>query len=107
MKVYEAVLETLLDSGVSRFAGMVGSSTAPYVAAIGASERARYVGVRHEQVAAAMMDATARLTSTPGCVLTHGASGALAASLGIAAAARDYTPLLLLSATQERRCPDS
>lgn len=107
MKVYEAVLETLLDSGVSRFAGMVGSSTAPYVAALGASDRARYVGVRHEQVAAAMMDATARLTATPGCVLTHGASGALAASLGIAAAARDYTPLLLLSATQERRAMEN
>ncbi len=45
---------------------------------------------------------TARLTGQPGCVIAHGGSGLLAASLGIASAALDATPMIVLSATQER-----
>ncbi|MFG1955464.1 thiamine pyrophosphate-binding protein [Micromonospora sp. NPDC048830] len=102
-KVYEHTIGRLVDSGVTTFAGMVGSTTAPYVARLGATPGARYIGVRHEQTAAALVDAAARLTGRAGCLLTHGASGALAASLGVAAAARDFTPMVWISATQERR----
>lgn len=102
MKVYEAVLDYLQSVGVRHFAGMVGSSSAPYVVSIAARDGLRFVPVRHEQVAAAIVDATARLDGKPGCVLVHGASGALAASLGIASAARDSIPMLVLSTTQER-----
>lgn len=102
MKVYEEVLAYLQRAGVRHFAGMVGSTTAPYVSTLAEASGVHYVPVRHEQVAAAIVDATARLTGRPGCLLTHGASGALAASLGAAAAAMDSTPMLWLSATQER-----
>lgn len=102
MKVYEAVLDYLQSVGVRHFAGMVGSTSAPYVVGVAARDNARYVPVRHEQVAAAIIDAVGRLDGKPGCLLVHGASGALAASLGIAAAARDSTPMLVLSTTQER-----
>ena len=102
MKVYEAVLEYLQSVGVRHFAGMVGSTSAPYVVSIAARDGLRFVPVRHEQVAAAIVDATARLDGRPGCLLVHGASGVLAASLGIASAARDSVPMLVLSATQER-----
>lgn len=102
MKVYEAVLDVLVRAGVRNFAGMVGSTTAPYVAGLDRIPEARYVPVRHEQVAGSIIDAAGRLTGVPGCVLVHGASGALAASLGIAAAARDFTPMVVLSCTQER-----
>ncbi|WGW11678.1 thiamine pyrophosphate-binding protein [Saxibacter everestensis] len=102
MKTYQAVLEYLESTGVRHFAGMVGSTSAPYVVGVAASSQARYIPVRHEQVAAAIIDATGRLDRKPGCLLVHGASGALAASLGIAAAARDSVPMLVLSATQER-----
>ena len=102
MKVYEEVLDYLKSAGVKHFAGMVGSTAAPYVVGVAADQDLRYIPVRHEQVAAAIIDATGRLDKKPGCLLVHGASGALAASLGIAAAARDSTPMLVLSATQER-----
>jgi len=101
-KVYEVVLDFLQGSGITLYAGMVGSTTAPYVSRLVDTEASRYVAVRHEQVAAAIVDASARLTGRPGCVLIHGASGALAASLGIATAAKDNTPMLVLNATQER-----
>lgn len=102
MQTYEAVLDYLYSAGVRHFAGMVGSTTAPYVVGLGRQSDARYIPVRHEQVAAAIVDATARLEGKPGCLLVHGASGALAASLGIAAAARDSVPMLVLNGTQER-----
>ncbi len=80
MKVYEAVLEQMIRSGVLYFAGMVGSTSAPYIAHLAQQSDVRYVAVRHEQVAAALVDATARLTGVPGCVIAHGGSGLLAAS---------------------------
>ena len=103
MKVYEAVLDQLIGGGVRHFAGMVGSTSAPYVGTLAQRNDVRYIGIRHEQVAASMMDATARLSGRPGCVMTHGASGLLAASLGIASSALDSVPMIALSTTQERQ----
>lgn len=99
---YESVLEYLESAGIRHFAGMVGSTVAPYVVGVGSSDSSTYVPVRHEQVAAAIIDAVGRLERRPGCLLVHGASGALAASLGIATAARDSVPMLVLNGTQER-----
>ena len=107
MKVYEAVLDQLLGAEVSHFAGMVGSTSAPYASALAAQNQARYVGIRHEQVAAAILDATARLSGQPGCLMVHGGSGLLAASLGIGSAALDCTPMVVLSATQERKAMEN
>jgi acetolactate synthase I/II/III large subunit len=107
MKVYQAVLDQLIGSGVKYFAGMAGSTSAPYVSNLAGRNDARYVGVRHEQVAAAMIEATARLSGTPGCVMVHGGSGLLAGSLGIASAALDATPMVVLTATQERRAMEN
>ena len=107
MRVYEAVLDQLLGAGVSHFAGMVGSTSAPYASALAAQNQARYVGIRHEQVAAAILDATARLSGQPGCLMVHGGSGLLAASLGIGSAALDCTPMVVLSATQERKAMEN
>lgn len=107
MKVYEAVLDQLLGAGVTHFAGMVGSTSAPYASALAAQNKARYVGIRHEQVAAAILDATARLNGQPGCLMVHGGSGLLAASLGIGSAALDGTPMVVLSATQERKAMEN
>ena len=102
MKVYEAVLDQMIRSGVRYFAGMVGSTSAPYIGHLAQQPDIRYIAVRHEQVAASLLDATARLTGVPGCVIAHGGSGLLAASLGVASAALDSTPMMMLSATQER-----
>lgn len=107
MKVYQAVLDQLIGAGVTYFSGMIGSTAAPYAATLADRNDMRYVGVRHEHTAAAILDATARLTGTPGCLMVHGASGFLAASAGIASAALDSTPMFILSATQERRAMEN
>jgi acetolactate synthase-1/2/3 large subunit len=107
MKVYEAVLEQLFGAGVTHFAGMVGSTSAPYASALASQNQARYVGIRHEQVAASILDATARLSGKPGVLMVHGGSGLLAASLGVASAALDSTPMVVLSATQERKAMEN
>jgi acetolactate synthase-1/2/3 large subunit len=103
MKVYEAVLDQLAGAGVRYISGMVGSTAAPYAATLAQRNDIRYVGVRHEQTAAAIIEATGRLTGTPGVLMVHGASGLLAASAGIASAALDSTPMFVFSATQEKR----
>lgn len=102
MNVYEEVLDFLVGSGVRIYSGIVGSTTAPYVSSLADRDGVRYISVRHEQVAAAIIDAVSRLDRRPGCLLIHGGSGALAASLGIAAAGMDGSPMFVLSATQER-----
>jgi acetolactate synthase I/II/III large subunit len=107
MKVYQAVLDQLIGSGVEYFSGMIGSTAAPYAATLADRNDMRYIGVRHEQTAAAILDATGRLSGKPGCLMVHGASGLLAASAGIASAALDSTPMFILSATQERRAMEN
>lgn len=107
MKVYQAVLDQLIGAGVTYFSGMIGSTAAPYAATLADRNDMRYVGVRHEHTAASILDATARLSGTPGCLMVHGASGFLAASAGIASAALDSTPMFILSATQERRAMEN
>ena len=107
MKVYKAVVDQLIGAGVTYFSGMIGSTAAPYAATLADRNDMRYIGVRHEHTAASILDATARLTGKPGCLMVHGASGFLAASAGIASAALDSTPMFILSATQERRAMEN
>ena len=107
MKVYKAVLDQLIGAGVTYFSGMIGSTAAPYAATLADRDDIHYVGVRHEHTAASILDATARLSGRPGCLMVHGASGFLAASAGIASAALDSTPMFILSATQERRAMEN
>jgi acetolactate synthase-1/2/3 large subunit len=102
MEACEALVHVLVAGGVRYFAGMAGSTVSPFIAAAARAPGARYVPVRHEHVAASLLDATARLTGRPGCVLVHSAAGTLAASLGVAAAARESSPLIVLTGTQER-----
>ena len=48
MKGYEAVLEQLIAGGVRHYAGMVGSTSAPYVGTLAQRNDVRYIGIRHE-----------------------------------------------------------
>ena len=63
MQASEVAIRTLTDGGVTYFAGMVGSTNTPLVAAVGRTPGARYIPVRHEQVAVSIMDATGRLST--------------------------------------------
>jgi len=98
----EVAVQQLVAGGVRYFAGMVGSVTVPLIAAIARQPGARFLPVRHEHVAASLLDGAARLSGVPGVCLVHSASGSLAASLGIASAQDDSVPLIVISGTQAR-----
>src|SRR4051812_11891733 len=102
MEACDVLVGVLVEGGVRYFAGMAGSTVSPFIAAAARAPGARYLPVRHEHVAASLLDATARLTGSPGCVMVHSAAGTLAASLGVAAAARESSPLIVLTGTQDR-----
>ena len=68
MEAAEAGIRVLVEGGVRYFAGMAGSTVSPFIAAAAGAPGARYIPVRHEHVAASLLDATARLTGRPGCL---------------------------------------
>lgn len=94
----DALLACLKAAGVLRVYGLIGSSTTPFYRALAsACGRIRYISVRHEQVAMAMADAEGRLTGRPGIAVVHAGAGVLNAALGLAAAAKDCSPLLVIA----------
>jgi acetolactate synthase-1/2/3 large subunit len=95
------MLATCLErAGVQRIYGIVGTSNIAFVNALyDKRDRIRYVSARHEQVAASMADAEGRLTGRPGVCLTHSGPGTLNATMSVANAYKDCSPLILISGT--------
>ena len=93
------VLATCLErADVRRIYGIVGTSNIGFVNALyDKRDTIRYVSARHEQVAASMADAEGRLTGRPGVCLTHSGPGTLNATMSMANAYKDCSPLILIS----------
>ena len=89
------VLAALVEEGVGRLFGLVGEGNAHLVDRTNEAGLP-YTSARHEQVAATMADAHARVAGEVGAVtLTHG-PGVTNAATGLAAADRDRVPLVAL-----------
>jgi acetolactate synthase I/II/III large subunit len=99
--VAEAIVRRLADHGVRRIFGVPGGDCSLDV--IDAAPRAgiEFVLTRTESAAAIMAAATADLTGTPGVLMTTRGPGLANAVNGIACAALDRSPLLVLSDGQE------
>src|SRR3984957_9492057 len=100
----EAGISLLQRAGVTTVFGIPGVQTLELYRGIGASGL-RHVAPRHEQGAAFMADAWARVTGQPGvCVLISG-PGLTNALTGIAQAYHDSIPMLVISGAvaEERR----
>jgi acetolactate synthase-1/2/3 large subunit len=83
---------------VRRIYGIVGTSNIGFVDALyDKKDKIRYVSARHEQVAASMADMEGRMTGKPGVCLTHSGPGTLNATMSIANAYKDCSPLILIS----------
>jgi acetolactate synthase-1/2/3 large subunit len=82
--------------GVEVIFGLCGHTVVGFLDALGKSN-IRYVSVRHEQVAAHMADGYARVTGKPGVVLTHLGPGLFNAVTGIANAALDSVPMVVIA----------
>jgi acetolactate synthase I/II/III large subunit len=88
--------EYLEKLGVEVIFGLCGHTVIGLLDALGKS-RIRYVSVRHEQVAAHAADGYARVTGKPGVLLTHLGPGLANAVTGVANAALDSIPMVVIA----------
>jgi acetolactate synthase-1/2/3 large subunit len=88
--------EYLEKLGVEVIFGLCGHTVVGFLDALSKS-KIRYIGSRHEQVSAHMADGYARATGKPGVLLTHLGPGLTNAITGIANAALDSVPMVVLA----------
>ncbi|MFB7884888.1 thiamine pyrophosphate-binding protein [Microbacterium sp. NPDC056057] len=77
--------------------GLCGHTNIALLAALEKSDRISFVNVRHEQIAAHAADGYARVTQRAGVVLTHLGPGLTNAATGVANAALDSIPLVVIA----------
>jgi acetolactate synthase I/II/III large subunit len=82
--------------GVEVVFGLCGHTVIGLLDALGKS-RIRFVSTRHEQIAAHAADGYARATGKPGVVLSHLGPGLTNAATGVANAALDSIPLVVIA----------
>src|SRR5215475_4987359 len=82
--------------GVEVIFGLCGHTVIAFLDALGKS-RIRFISTRHEQVAAHAADGYARASGKPGVLLTHLGPGLTNATTGVANAALDSIPLVVIA----------
>jgi acetolactate synthase I/II/III large subunit len=82
--------------GVEVIFGLCGHTNIAFLDALGKSN-IRFITTRHEQLAGHMADGYARATGRPGVVLTHLGPGLTNAATGVANAALDGVPLVVIA----------
>jgi acetolactate synthase I/II/III large subunit len=82
--------------GVEVVFGLCGHTVIAFLDALGKS-RVRFVSTRHEQTAAHAADGYARATGKPGVLLTHLGPGLTNAATGVANAALDSIPMVVIA----------
>ncbi|HZI96589.1 MAG TPA: thiamine pyrophosphate-binding protein, partial [Actinomycetales bacterium] len=97
MNVARAVGTTLAGLDVDHVFGVVGSGNFHVTNAL-VESGARFVAARHENGAATMADAYARMSGTVSAVSVHQGCGLTNAMTGIAEAAKSRTPMVVLAA---------
>ena len=82
--------------GVEVIFGLCGHTVIAFLDALGKSQ-IRFVSTRHEQVAAHAADGYARASGKPGVLLTHLGPGLTNATTGVANAALDSIPMVVIA----------
>ena len=102
MNASEGVAEIFSSAGIRFAFGIPGNSlldTTDYMFRTG---KVRFVGVRHEQVAAGMAEGYARVTGLPGVCVGGAGPGAANLIIGVANAYRASSPLIALTGNLSR-----
>ncbi|HET7847375.1 MAG TPA: thiamine pyrophosphate-binding protein [Acidimicrobiia bacterium] len=94
--VAEHLVDYLEDRGVDHIFGLCGHTNIAVLAALEHSP-IEFVNVRHEQVAAHAADAYARVTGRASVLLSHLSPGLTNAATGVANAALDCIPMVVIS----------
>ncbi len=92
----EALVEQLEAYGVEYVFGLCGHTNIAFLDALGRSD-IEFVVFRHEAAAAHAADGYARATGKPGVVCVHVGPGMMNAVTGVASAAMDSVPLIVIS----------
>jgi acetolactate synthase-1/2/3 large subunit len=91
------LVEYLEQLGVEVIFGLTGHTVIGFLDAIGHSKKIRYISTRHEQVAAHAADGYARASEKPDVLMTHLGPGLTNAATGVANAALDSIPLVIIA----------
>jgi acetolactate synthase-1/2/3 large subunit len=83
--------------GVEHVFGLCGHTNIAFLAALSHSKSIRFINVRHEQIAAHAADAYARVTRKASVLLTHLGPGLTNAATGVANAALDSIPMVVVA----------
>lgn len=95
--VSEQMVDYLERRGVEYVFGLTGHTVIAMMDAFRQSEKLKYISVRHEQVAAHMADGYARVKRRAGVLLTHLGPGLTNATTGVANAALDSIPMVVIA----------
>ncbi|GHV33734.1 acetolactate synthase, large subunit, biosynthetic type [Synergistales bacterium] len=95
--VSEQIVDYLERRGVEHVFGLTGHTVIGMLVALGKSKKIKYISVRHEQIAAFAADGYARVTKKAGVVITHLGPGITNATTGVANAAFDSIPMVVIS----------
>jgi acetolactate synthase-1/2/3 large subunit len=91
------LVDYLEQLGVEVVFGLTGHTIIALLDALGHSKKIRYISVRHEQVAAHAADGYARASGKPGVLMTHLGPGLANATTGVANAALDSIPMVVIA----------
>ncbi len=91
------LVDYLEQVGVEVVFGLTGHTVIGLLDALGHSKKIRYISTRHEQVAAHAADGYARASGKPGVLMTHLGPGLTNAATGVANAALDSIPMVVIA----------
>ena len=83
--------------GVKHIFGLCGHTNIAVLAALSRSEKIRFINTRHEQIASHAADGYARVTKKASVVLSHLGPGLTNAATGVANAALDSIPMVVIA----------
>lgn len=95
--VANQLIKYLEKRGVEHIFGLCGHTNIAVLAALSKSEKIRFINVRHEQIAAHAADGYARVTKKAAVVLSHLGPGLTNAATGVANAALDSIPMVVIA----------
>ena len=91
------LIKYLEKRGVKHIFGLCGHTNIAVLAALSKSEQIRFINVRHEQIASHAADGYARVTRKASVVLSHLGPGLTNAATGVANAALDSIPMVVIA----------
>lgn len=95
--ISEQLVQYLEDRGVEYLFGLCGHTNIAVLAALKDARTLKFVNTRHEQIAAHMADGYARAKKTTAVMLSHLGPGLTNAATGVANAALDSIPLVVIA----------